>query len=145
MWTTQNDRSHRGSLWKTETCFASDLPTQKNSFDDCVLLTYSAEALTFIALSNTQRKVERSVLGLNLRDHVTNQGLRKRTGVSDSIMRIVSMKWKWAGRVAIQRDERWTNWLLESRPLTDKGRPHTHTLDQRPKEDCKQADPGKPI
>lgn len=75
------------------------------------------------------------------RHHVINHELQRRTGVSDIIMRIATMKWNWAGHVARQRDERCTKRLLTS--VIE--RKSTHTLDRRPKKDCKQLDQGTKI
>ena len=112
---------------------------KRKVFDQCVLpvLTYGAETLTLTLTSArnlkvTQRKMERSMLGLNLRDHVKNEDLRRRSGVTDIIERIAILKWNWVGHMARRTDNRWTKRLLEWTPRTDKrsrGRPHTRWID----------------
>ena len=108
-------------------------------FDQCVLpvMTYGAETLTLTTASAnklmvTQRKMERSMLGVSLRDHIRNEDLRRRTGVTDVVNQIRKLKWNWAGHVARMSDGRWTKRLLEWRPRLDKrskGRPPTRWTD----------------
>lgn len=68
-----------------------DIPMhlKRNALDRCVLpvMTYGAETLTLTTvmakkLEITQRKMERSMLGVSLRDHIRNEHLR---GVRDII------------------------------------------------------------
>lgn len=112
---------------------------KRKVFDQCILpvLTYGAETLTLTTASarklrTTQRKMERSMLGVSLRDHIRNEDLRRRTGVTDVIQQIASLKWNWAGHVARMTDGRWTRRLLEWRPRADRrsrGRPPTRWTD----------------
>ena len=74
------------------------------------VLTYGAETLTLTKASakkirTTQRAMERSMLGLTLRDRITNTELRRRSGVTDAIKKISNLKWNWAGHVARTRDD----------------------------------------
>ena len=64
-------------------------------------------------LKVAQRKMERAMLGVSLRDHVTNQDLRRRTGVKDIVERMATLKWNWAGHTARMSDDKWTKRLLE--------------------------------
>lgn len=41
----------------------------------------------------TQRRIERSMLGLNLRDRVPNNTIRRSTGVRDAAEAIAALKW----------------------------------------------------
>ena len=119
----------------------SDIPIslKRKAFNQCVLpvLTYGAETLTLTKLSMrklqvTQRRMERSMLDLTLRDRIRNEEIRRRTGVEDVIVRIAKLKWNWAGHMARMRDGRWTKRILEWRPRTDKrnrGRPPTRWTD----------------
>ncbi|XP_045460954.1 uncharacterized protein LOC123671253 [Harmonia axyridis] len=121
--------------------FKSNLPVclKRRVFDQCILpvMTYGAETLTLTVTSAkklrvAQRKMERSMLGVSLRDHVKNEDLRVRTGVTDVIYQIARLKWNWAGHVARMVDGRWTKRLLEWRPRADKrsrGRPPTRWTD----------------
>lgn len=118
-----------------------DLPIclKRKVFNQCVLpvMTYGAETLTLTTVSanklkRTQRKMERSMLGVSLRDHIRNEEIRQRTGVTDVIARIARLKWNWAGHLARLTDGRWSKRLLEWRPRADKrnrGRPPTRWTD----------------
>ena len=98
---------------------------KRKVFDSCVLpvLTYGAETLTLTKASeNTlrvaQRAMERSMLGISLRDKRTNQWIRQQTKVLDVMERIASLKWNWAGHIARMTDERWTKTIMNWRPPT---------------------------
>ncbi|KAK4872261.1 hypothetical protein RN001_016385 [Aquatica leii] len=56
-----------------------------------------------------------------------------RTKVKDAVLRIVELKWNWAGHVARLKDERWTRRMIEWRPRQDafrsRGRPPTRWAD----------------
>lgn len=121
--------------------FKSSIPLsmKKRVFDQCVLpvMTYGMETSTLTKksasrLQVTQRRMERSMLGITLRDRMSNEDLRRRTRVTDVIIRIAKLKWSWAGHVARLSDIRWTRRLLEWRPRLDKrsrGRPPTRWTD----------------
>ena len=76
----------------------------------------------------TERAMERRICGVTIRDRISNEKLRQRTGVRDVVDEMYAAKRRWAGHVARQRDNRWTsrltNWLPRDlkRPL---GRPRT--------------------
>ena len=102
--------------------FKSDMPQclKRKVFNQCLLpvMTYGAETLTLTTttankLMATQGKIERSMLGVLLRDHIRNNDLRRRTAVTDVVNRIRKLKWNWAGHVARMSDKRWTKRLLE--------------------------------
>lgn len=120
----------------------SDLPNclKRKVFDQCVLpvLTYGAETLTLTKKSIekiqvAQRRMERSMLGITLRDRVPNEVIRRKTGVRDAVETILKLKWNWAGHVARMTDNRWTKRLLEWRPRIEakrsRGRPPTRWTD----------------
>jgi hypothetical protein len=105
---------------------------KRKVFDSCVLpvLTYGAETLTLTKASENklrvaQRAMERSMLGITLRDKMTNQWIRQQTKVVDVMERIASLKWNWAGHIARMTDERWTKTIMNWRPPTTRpgGRP----------------------
>ena len=82
--------------------FKSSLPVclKRKTFNQCVLpvLTYGAETLTLTKrtvhkIRVAQRAMERVMLGISLRDKVTNQEIRRRTGVVDAIERITTLTW----------------------------------------------------
>jgi len=78
-----------------------------------------------------QRAMERSMLGVSLRDRIPNEIIRQRTKVVDVVERIATMKWAWAGHLA--RDGRWTKRVIEWRPrheaLRSRRRPPTRWTD----------------
>ena len=105
---------------------------KRKVFDTCVLpvLTYGAETLTLTKASENklrvaQRAMERSMLGITLRDKMTNQWIRQQTKVVDIMERIASLKWNWAGHIARRTDERWTKTIMNWRPPATRpmGRP----------------------
>ena len=63
-----------------------------------------------------QRTMERSVLGISLRDKVRNNIIRSKIGVVDVVGQVATMKWRWADHVARCKDERWNKRLLCWRP-----------------------------
>lgn len=127
---------------KLKEVFKSDIPMclKRKVFDQCVLpvLTYGAETLTLTRkvinkIQVAQRAMERSMLNLSLRDRVPNHIIRERTGVTDAVERITTLKWNWAGHVARVKDGRWTKRILEWRPRQEayrnRGRPPTRWSD----------------
>lgn len=82
-------------------------------FDQCILpvLTYGAQTWTFTKqtvtkLQVTQRAMERSMLGISLRDRIRNEEIRQITKVTDVIDRAARLKWDYAGHVARRNDGR---------------------------------------
>jgi len=105
---------------------------KRKVFDMCVLpvLTYGAETLTITKASAkklrvAQRAMERAMLGISLRDKMTNEWIRQQTKVTDVMVRIASLKWNWAGHIARMTDDRWTKTIMQWRPPTKRpmGRP----------------------
>ena len=89
----------------------------------CVLpvLTYGAETLTITKASANklrvaQRAMEREMLGISLRDKMTNEWIRQQTRVTDVMERIALLKWNWAGHIARMNDDRWTKTIMQWRP-----------------------------
>ncbi|KAL0881353.1 hypothetical protein ABMA27_001230 [Loxostege sticticalis] len=111
--------------------------TLKN-YRHCILpvLTYGAETwVTTKAILQklivTQRAMERRLVGVSLRDRMTNKWLRKESKVSDIVKRIANLKWQWAGHIARKSDS-WCKDLLEWRPWEHKrpvGRPQMRWKD----------------
>lgn len=127
---------------KLRNVFKANIPVclKRKTFNQCVLpvLTYGAETLTLTKntvnrIQIAQRRMERSMLSLSLRDRISNARLRQMSGVTDAIERITTLKWNWAGHVARFSDNRWTKRILEWRPLIDaqrsRGRPPTRWSD----------------
>ena len=83
-------------------------------------------------LSVAQRKMERIMLGITLRDHKRNTWIRHQTGVNDIIDVIKKGIHGWAGHIARFKDNRWTKRVTEwtSREWTRRqGRPKTRWRD----------------
>ena len=59
-------------------------------------------------LSVAQRKMERIMLGITLRDHKRNTWIRHQTGVNDIIDIIKKGIHGWAGHIARFKDNIWT-------------------------------------
>jgi hypothetical protein len=112
---------------------------KRKVFDACILpvFTYGAETMTLTKasvnkLSVTQRAMERAMLGISLRDRVRNQVIRARSKVKDVAEVILAMKWRWAGHVARDDEDKWTKRLLCWRPRTSSrsaGRPQLRWRD----------------
>ena len=69
------------------------------------MLTYGAEMLTLTRASEnklrvTQRAMERSMLGITLRDKMTNQWIRHQTKLVNVMEEMASLKWNWAGHIS---------------------------------------------
>lgn len=144
----QTSELHRriGLTWaafgKLRDVFKSEMPIclKRKVYNQCVLpvLTYGAETLTLTKktaeqIRVAQRAMERSMLGISLRDRVPNKTIRQKTGLTDAIDRITRLKWNWAGHLARTTDGRWTKRILEWRPRADatrsRGRPPTRWTD----------------
>ena len=59
-------------------------------------------------LAVAQRKMERIMLGITLRDRKRNTWTRQETGVSHITKTIRKAKHRWAGHIALLFDNRWT-------------------------------------
>ncbi|CAH2217639.1 jg24 [Pararge aegeria aegeria] len=66
----------------------------------------------------TQRAMERVMLGVCLRDRISNVEIRRRTGVTDIAQRIAKLKWQWAGHIVRRKDGRWGPKVLKWQPRT---------------------------
>ena len=83
-------------------------------------------------LKVAQRAMERTMLGVSLRDQIRNEEIRKRTRVTDIARQISRLKWQWAGHIVRRTDGRWGRKVLEWRPRTGNrsvGRPPTRWTD----------------
>ena len=83
-------------------------------------------------LAVAQRKMERIMLGITLRDQKRSNWIRQQTGVADIIEHICKTKHRWAGHVARLTDNRWTIKTTEWTPRNysrKPGRPKTRWRD----------------
>lgn len=74
--------------------------------------------------------MERSMLGVTLRDKIRNEELCRRTKVTDAIKRITHLKWNRAGHAARMSDNRWTRKKMASQKEHTKTGNH-HRLNVR--------------
>ena len=104
-----------------------NLPTSLKTqvFNQCIIpvLSYGAETWTTTKklekkLQVTERAMERIMIGVTRKDRVTNVNLRELTNAHDILREIKVKKWRWAGHLARQHDNRWTlkatNWTPRS-------------------------------
>lgn len=121
--------------WSLKEIFKSKMSTKlkTKAMNICLLpcLTYACQTWpltkkTLNKLKVCQRGMERSYLGLKLRDRVKNKSIRKVTKATDAVKQALRLKWKWAGHTQRTRDERWTKIVTEWYPMDStrrKGRP----------------------
>ena len=69
-------------------------------------MTYGCD--TWKKLAVAQRKMERIMPGISLRDRKRNTWIRHETGVSHITNTIRKAKHRWAGHIALLFDNRWT-------------------------------------
>ena len=112
---------------KLKDVFNSRIPQSLKTsvYNQCVLpvMTYACETWTLTAglvhrLKVAQRAMERSMLGISLRDKIRNQDIRHRTKATDICKRVVQLKWQWASHVCRRNDDRWSERVLYWRPRT---------------------------
>lgn len=111
---------------------------KRKIYNTCILpvATYGLETVTMThananKLRVCQRAMERTMLGISLRDRVRNKDIRQRTKVDDVVVRATRLKWRWAGHVA-RDNNKWTKILMEWRPRESKrniGRPQARWRD----------------
>lgn len=80
-------------------------------------------------LQNTQRAMERAILGITLRDRVRNKDICKITQVPDILRRVAQLNWRWAGHIVRQDPAKLTNMLLVWCARTTKRRPRRRWRD----------------
>jgi hypothetical protein len=57
----------------------------------------------------SQRKMERKVLDIKLRDKLRNEDFRRESGMEDAGSKARTLKWRWGGHVARMTQERWSH------------------------------------
>ena len=99
----------------------------------CVLtvLTYGSQTWS-LTKSQTkkiqvcQRKMERKILDIKIKDKVKNEEVRKRSNIEDVATIAKQLKWSWGGHVARMEQERWAYATMVWEPRMGKrarGRP----------------------
>ncbi|XGW31396.1 hypothetical protein V3C99_009956 [Haemonchus contortus] len=108
------------------------IKTKRRFFHTCVLptLLYGSEtwALTKAAedrIRKCQRRMERQMLGLRLRDRVSNAVLRARTKLKDAVVEARKRKWIYANKLMTREQTRWEVRLMKWKPygIRPVGRP----------------------
>ena len=74
-------------------------------------LTYDAETWALMKdqsrkLATSQRRMERSILNISLKDKIRNETIRERTKVKDVLETVRDLKSRWARHVARMEDKR---------------------------------------
>ena len=122
--------------------FESNIPNslKRKLHNQCIVpaMTYGCETWSMTKmmerkLAATQRKMERSMLGVKWDDMKTNEWIRSQTKVKDILETVKERKWKWAGHVARMKDKRWTVEITDWRPMDGKrgrGRPRKRWRDE---------------
>ncbi|XP_045500075.1 uncharacterized protein LOC123697576 [Colias croceus] len=129
-------------FWSFKEILKSQLPlaTKKIVMDTALLpcLTYGCPTWTFdhkirYKIQTSQRRMERSCLGIKLRDRIKNIDIRKKTKVCDALGFSLKGKWKWAGHLARYKDDRWTLRSVKwsgPRGTRTRGRPKARWADE---------------
>ncbi|KAG6464168.1 hypothetical protein O3G_MSEX014327 [Manduca sexta] len=75
--------------------------------------TWSLRKIDEEKLAISQRKMERSMLQLQLSDKVSNTIIRNKTKIADVRKRIRTLKWNWAGHICRLENNRWAKRITE--------------------------------
>lgn len=88
---------------------------KKKTFDTCILpcITYGCETWALTKhhrekLERCQKGMERSMLGLKLKDRVRSTDIRHKTKLTDILSRIDQLKWRWTGHMLRCKKEKWS-------------------------------------
>ena len=84
-------------------------------------------------LRTTQRSMERAIINVTKRDHITNKQIREISSMTDIISTIKKLKWSWAGHISRMKDKRWTQRTTEWMPIgykRERARPMTRWEDE---------------
>ena len=100
---------------------------KRKAFNECILpvMTYGRETWSlsntqFEKLVATQRKMERIMVGVTLKDRKSTNWIRKQSGVTDIIRNIRESKYRCSGHVVRRCDNRWTIRVTECIPCEHK-------------------------
>ncbi|CAK1585807.1 unnamed protein product [Parnassius mnemosyne] len=121
--------------WSMRDIFKGTLPNKlkTKAMEVCLTpcLTYACQTWTLTKkqlnrIETTQRAIERSYLGIKLKDRIKNSEIRLRTQAKNIKKILLKSKWKWAGHLQRLKDDRWTKITTNWYPLgrkRKKGRP----------------------
>ncbi|KAJ4427562.1 hypothetical protein ANN_25210 [Periplaneta americana] len=76
--------------------------------------------------------MERKILGITMRDRISNESLSQMASTTNVTQRANKLKWKWGGHIARMKDERWTYRATMWDPRTGdrhRGRPRKRWAD----------------
>ena len=97
------------------TCRKTSMILKRKAYIECILPTmiYGSETWSLSEtklkeLTIAQRKMERMMLGVTLRDKMKTEDIRRKTQVKDIIRAVKEAKHRWAGQIASRTDNRWT-------------------------------------
>ena len=94
--------------------------------------TWSLSNTQLEKLVTIQRKIEKIMLGVTLKDRKSTNWIRKQNGVADIIRSIRESKHRWSANVARRHDNRWTirvtEWISRGHKRP-RGRPTTRWCD----------------
>ncbi|GFO06076.1 endonuclease-reverse transcriptase [Plakobranchus ocellatus] len=79
-------------------------------------------------LQTAQRAMERKMLNIKHKDRIPTIEIRKKTQVIDVVQNIQRQKWRWAGHIAIEKDNRWTKRWQPRSGRRDRGRPEARWM-----------------
>ncbi|KAI8427328.1 hypothetical protein MSG28_001907 [Choristoneura fumiferana] len=132
--------------WSLKEIFKNEtIPMHVKSklYNSCILtcLTYGCQTWPCTSkisqkLITCQRSMERSMLSIRLSDRCKSSTIRKRTKVSDVLLKIKRLKWSWTGHIIRTNREKWTKDVMEWYPRNGKrrkGRPIKRWEDDLPK------------
>lgn len=116
-----------------------NLNIKKKVYETIIMpsLTYGCQTWTLRKedeekLAVSQRKMERSMIGIKLNDRISNINIRQKTKLYDIVKRVRILKWNWAGHVCRMDNTRWAKRLTEWIPRDRKrkqGRPRKRWRD----------------
>ncbi|KAJ4451705.1 hypothetical protein ANN_03175 [Periplaneta americana] len=102
-------------------------------FLDSKRLPWSLTKKQALKLGRCQRRMERKILGISLKDRIRNEEVRRRSGVEDVVTLAKRMKWRWGGRVIRKQPTRWAHTATLWDPRIgwrNRGRPRTRWDDE---------------
>jgi hypothetical protein len=129
------------AYWAHKYIFKSklDIKLKKTAIDTVVTPTLLYGCQTWAITKNIidriqkfQRAVERSLLGVKIKDKLKNTCIRKMTNIVDAAEMFCRLKWRWAGHTARTNDDRWSEKILHWYPRgaeRPRGRPRRRWRD----------------
>lgn len=130
-----------GAYWSLKHIFKSsmDISLKKKALDSIVTptLLYGCQTWPITKevinkLQKCQRAMERSMLGLTLRNRIKHIDIRKKTKIIDAAKMACHLKWGWAGHIVRTTDGRWSERVLHWYPRGERrpqGRPRRRWRD----------------